>query len=79
MPTLDRRLLSWGDSDTDDDDGKQGHTTSSSWSLAVDDDRCSAPAFVDDVLVPREVANNGRGVTEADRPAFLGTRKVRTT
>jgi hypothetical protein len=68
MPTLDW-LLSWSDSDTEDDDnGQEGHTpTRSSWSLvAVDDssyDRCSAPSFVDDVLVPREVADDGRGVS----------------
>ncbi|KAG0541792.1 hypothetical protein BDA96_02G048200 [Sorghum bicolor] len=81
MPTLDRRLLSWSDSDTEDGGGgQQGYTptSSSSWRLAVDDDgsyddRCSAPAFVDDVLVPpREEGadDDGRGVTVS------GTRKA---
>jgi hypothetical protein len=72
MPTLDRRLLAWSDSDTEDDVGG-GAATPPDYAAY---DRCGAVALVDDVLVLGSGGQCRHGGARA-RPAS-GTRKVRT-
>jgi len=64
MPTLDRRLLAWSDSDRPlaTPTGRRG---SYDW--------CAAAALVDDVLIPAGADDDGR---RAGKPP--GTRKVST-
>jgi hypothetical protein len=73
MPTLDRRLLAWSDSDAEDDDRPLA-TPAGRRGLGGSYDRCAAAALVDDVLVPAGAdADDGR---RAGKPP--GTRKVST-
>ena len=67
MPTLDKRLLAWSDSDDREDD--VGGTATPPDHARYD--RCGAVAFVDDVLVP---GSEGHGGARA-RPAYR-TRKA---
>lgn len=73
MPTLDKRLLGWTDSDTEDDEERL------TADAVVEEDarydrRCDAVGFVDDVLVP----GSGAGTRGRARPSGA-TRKVNST
>jgi hypothetical protein len=72
MPTLDRRLLAWSDSDTEDDVGGGAATPPDYASY----DRCGAVALVDDVLIPGTDGQCRHGGARS-RPAS-GRRKVHT-
>lgn len=83
MPTLDRRLLAWSDSDTEEDDCRT--PTTGRYDVLVDEamyDRCGVAAFVDDVLVPGVKGRAGKSPADGHggvcaRPSS-GTRKVHT-
>ncbi|CAN6196995.1 unnamed protein product [Urochloa humidicola] len=77
MPTLDRRLLAWSDSDTDDD----GHrllatpTNRRGFGATSYDRACAAAASVDGVLVPAG-ADDEDSPRTGTSPSWSGTRKA---
>ena len=74
MPTLDRMLLAWSDSESDvEDDDRPLATPTGRQCLGGSYDRCAAAALVDDVLVPAGADDDGRRAGKPPR-----TRKVST-